>query len=334
MDGDLQNDPSDIPRLVKVLLEGEDADGMAIQSRLTGRRGYDLVCGWRQDRKDDNFTRRLPSFLANLLISKMTGVKLKDYGCSLKAFQRDLVDQLRPYGEMHRFLPMLAVLEGATLTEMPVKHHARSAGESKYSALGRTPRVLADLATILFMQKFMTKPMHFMGVVGGLLMLAGVLVMIASIAVHIPTLCYMSIGEVFSLVCGFLVLGLELFISGIQVLVLGFIAEVLVRTYFESQGRPIYTVRTILGEGLILCITPSTQHSRWLCNASLTWLRAPAAQSCRAKVLTLSQYSKALQHNHRACAGKSRLVWVSTTASTAKNIINNKATKRGRRTRP
>lgn len=226
MDGDLQNDPSDIPRLVKVLLEGEDADGMAIQSRLTGRRGYDLVCGWRQDRKDDNFTRRLPSFLANLLISKMTGVKLKDYGCSLKAFQRDLVDQLRPYGEMHRFLPMLAVLEGATLTEMPVKHHARSAGESKYSALGRTPRVLADLATILFMQKFMTKPMHFMGVVGGLLMLAGVLVMIASIAVHIPTLCYMSIGEVFSLVCGFLVLGLELFISGIQVLVLGFIAEV------------------------------------------------------------------------------------------------------------
>ena len=156
----------------------------------------------------------------------MTGVKLKDYGCSLKAFQRDLVDELQPYGELHRFLPMLSVIEGATITEIPVKHNARTSGKSKYSAFGRTPRVLADLVTLLFIQKFMTKPMHLMGVVAGILMLVGVVVMVASVAVHIPALSYMSIGEVFSLVCGFLVLGLELFISGVQVLFLGFISEV------------------------------------------------------------------------------------------------------------
>jgi glycosyltransferase involved in cell wall biosynthesis len=142
LDGDLQNDPNDIPRLLSKLNEG-----------------YDLVSGWRKNRQDDRVTRLIPSQIANWTIGKVTGVKLHDYGCSLKAYRAELIADLNLYGELHRFLPALAYIEGAKITEIPVNHYARIHGKSKYG-LGRTFRVLMDLLTVFFMKKFLTRPMH------------------------------------------------------------------------------------------------------------------------------------------------------------------------------
>ncbi|HBE49488.1 MAG TPA: glycosyltransferase, partial [Cyanobacteria bacterium UBA11369] len=148
LDGDLQNDPADIPLLIGKLQEG-----------------YDMVSGWRKNRQDAAVTRLLPSKIANWLIGQITGVKLHDYGCSLKAYRTELVADMNLYGELHRFLPALAYIEGARITEMPVRHHARRYGSSKYG-LGRTFRVLMDLLTIWFMKKFLTRPMHVFGLLG------------------------------------------------------------------------------------------------------------------------------------------------------------------------
>ncbi len=221
LDGDLQNDPADIPRLLAKLDEG-----------------YDLVSGWRKDRKDAALTRLLPSKMANWLIGRVTGVNLHDYGCSLKAYRSELVADMNLYGELHRFLPALAFIEGARIAELPVRHHARKYGRSKYG-LGRTFRVLMDLLTIWFMKRFLTRPMHVFGLLGLSSMLLGIL--LGGYLTFIKLALGVSIGH-----RPLLILAVVLLLTGIQLFSFGLLAELLMRTYHESQGRPIYRVREIL----------------------------------------------------------------------------------------
>ncbi|HEY9295040.1 MAG TPA: glycosyltransferase, partial [Phormidium sp.] len=221
LDGDLQNDPADIPVLMAKLEEG-----------------YDLVSGWRRKRQDAAVKRLLPSKIANWLIGKVTGVKLHDYGCSLKAYRSELVADMNLYGELHRFLPALAYIEGAKITEIPVRHHARRFGQSKYG-LGRTFRVLMDLLTIWFMKKFLTRPMHVFGLLGLGSMVTGVLIG--------GYLTFLKLG--FGEEIGnrpLLVLAVVLLLAGVQLFGFGLLAELLMRTYHESQGRPIYRVREVV----------------------------------------------------------------------------------------
>lgn len=221
IDGDLQNDPIDIPLLFAKLEEG-----------------YDLVSGWRKNRQDAKLTRLLPSKIANWLIGRVTGVKLHDYGCSLKAYRAELVADLNLYGELHRFLPALAFIEGARIVEMPVRHHARRYGKSKYG-LGRTFRVLMDLFVIVFMKKFLTRPMHVFGLLGLLSMTVG-----TALGLYLTVLKLgfgQSIGQ-----RPLLILAVLLFLTGVQSLSFGLLAELGMRTYHESQGRPIYRVREIV----------------------------------------------------------------------------------------
>ncbi len=221
MDGDLQNDPQDIPRLLEKIEEG-----------------YDVVSGWRKDRKDPFFSRRLPSILANALISRLTKVKLHDYGCSLKAYRREVIEGLTIYGELHRFIPVLVSFGGARIAEIPVTHHPRRFGRSKYG-LSRTYRVLLDLMLMLFFRKFATKPLHIFGLTGGLFFLVGFFIEL-----------YLSIEKLF-----FhhrighrplLLLGVLLILTGVNLLGTGLLAELVIRTYYEASGRRIYTVREVL----------------------------------------------------------------------------------------
>ncbi|HEY9859320.1 MAG TPA: glycosyltransferase family 2 protein [Candidatus Obscuribacterales bacterium] len=221
LDGDLQNDPADIPHLLARLDEG-----------------YDLVSGWRKARQDAALTRLLPSKIANWLIGNVTGVKLHDYGCSLKAYRSELVADMNLYGELHRFLPALAFIEGARITEIPVRHHARRFGQSKYG-LGRTLRVLMDLFTIFFMKKFLTRPMHVFGSFGLASMVGGVL--LGSYLTFLKLGLGQSIGD-----RPLLILSVVLFLAGIQLFSFGLLAELLMRTYHESQDRPIYRVREVV----------------------------------------------------------------------------------------
>lgn len=224
LDGDLQNDPADIPMLVAKLNEG-----------------YDLVSGWRKHRQDAALTRLLPSKIANALIGSVTGVKLHDYGCSLKAYRAEVVEDMNLYGELHRFLPALAYIEGARITEVPVRHHARQFGKSKYG-LGRTVRVVMDLFTIAFMKKFLTRPMHVFGLWGLVLMGSSTLV-----GLYLGFLKFgrgQDIGD-----RPLLILAVVLFLAGVQLFCFGLLAELLMRTYHESQGRPIYRVREVTGAG-------------------------------------------------------------------------------------
>ncbi|MCL1474535.1 glycosyltransferase family 2 protein [Argonema antarcticum] len=221
LDADLQNDPADIPRLLAKLAEG-----------------YDLVSGWRKHRKDAAITRLLPSKIANWLIGRVTGVELHDYGCSLKAYRTELVADMNLYGELHRFLPALAYIEGARITEMPVGHHARRYGRSKYG-LGRTFRVLMDLLTIWFMKTFLTRPMHVFGLLGLLSMLLGILLG------GYLTFLKLGLGQVIGN-RPLLILAVVLLLTGIQLFSVGLLAELLMRTYHESQGRPIYRVREVV----------------------------------------------------------------------------------------
>ena len=221
LDGDLQNDPADIPLLLEKLAEG-----------------YDLVSGWRKNRQDAAVTRLLPSKIANWLIGKITGVKLHDYGCSLKAYRKELVADMNLYGELHRFLPALAYIEGARITEMPVRHHARRYGSSKYG-LGRTFRVLMDLLTIWFMKKFLTRPMHVFGLLGLISMFLGTL--LGSYLTFLKIGLGEEIGN-----RPLLILAVVLLLTGVQLFSFGLLAELLMRTYHESQGRPIYRVREIV----------------------------------------------------------------------------------------
>lgn len=221
LDGDLQNDPADIPDLLAKLDEG-----------------YDLVSGWRKNRQDAALTRLLPSKIANWLIGRVTGVKLHDYGCSLKAYRSELVADMNLYGELHRFLPALAFIEGARITEMPVRHHARRYGKSKYG-LGRTLRVIMDLFTIFFMKKFLTRPMHVFGTFGFLSMFLGIV--LGAYLSFLKLGLGQSIGD-----RPLLILAVVLFLAGVQLFSFGLLAELLMRTYHESQGRPIYRVREVV----------------------------------------------------------------------------------------
>ena len=221
LDGDLQNDPADITQLLVKLNEG-----------------YDLVSGWRQQRQDDALTRLLPSKIANWVIGKITGVKLHDYGCSLKAYRSELLADMNLYGELHRFLPALAYIEGGRITEIPVRHHSRRYGKSKYG-LGRTFRVLMDLLTVLFMKKFLTRPMHVFGFFGLVAMVLGTI-----LGLHLSFLKIalgQNIGD-----RPLLILAVLLILTGVQLFCFGLLAELLMRTYHESQDRPIYRVREVI----------------------------------------------------------------------------------------
>lgn len=221
LDGDLQNEPGDIPMLVAKLEEG-----------------YDLVSGWRKNRQDAKLTRLLPSKIANSLIGRVTGVKLHDYGCSLKAYRAEVLADMHLYGELHRFLPALAFIEGARIAEMPVRHHARRYGSSKYG-LSRTFRVLMDLLTIAFMKKFLTRPMHVFGLFGLLSIGLG-----TALGLYL-TFLKLALGENIGQ-RPLLILALLLLLAGVQLFSFGLLAELLMRTYHESQGRPIYRVREVV----------------------------------------------------------------------------------------
>lgn len=200
--------------------------------------GYDVVSGWRKNRQDAALTRLLPSRIANWLISQLTGVQLHDYGCSLKAYRAELVADMKLYGELHRFLPALAFIEGAKITEIPVNHHARRFGRSKYG-LDRTFRVVMDLLTISFIKKFLTRPMHVFGLLGLLSFSLGII--IGGYLSFIRLALGESIGE-----RPLLILAVLLTLTGIQLFCFGLLAELSMRTYHESQDRPIYRVREVI----------------------------------------------------------------------------------------
>ena len=221
LDADMQNDPADIPMLLAKLDEG-----------------YDLVSGWRKDRKDNRLTRTIPSIFANGLISWVTGVHLHDYGCSLKAYRRDALEGFRLYGEMHRFIPVFAHSVGARITEIPVRHHHRKFGEANYG-LERTLKVILDLFTVKFLLNYSHKPMRLFGGMGMIL-----------ITVSVALLLYLFVRRVFFLVSvlgsPFFQIGVMFLILGFQSILMGLIAELLARTYHESQAKPTYTVREMI----------------------------------------------------------------------------------------
>jgi len=221
MDGDLQNDPEDIPKLLNEL-----------------NKGYDIVSGWRKDRKDAFLSRTLPSKIANWLISKVTGVYLHDYGCSLKAYKSDVAKRLDYYGEMHRFLPALAKSVGAKITEIPVKHHPRIYGKSKYG-ISRTFKVILDLFLVKFLLDYKTKPLRVFGGVGLILFITGVLSLLYLIGVKI------FLGEDIGH-RPLLIFGTLLVLSGIQLISTGIVAELIMRTYYEAQEKRPYIIREIV----------------------------------------------------------------------------------------
>ena len=224
MDGDLQNDPTDIPRLIAKLNEG-----------------YDVVSGWRSNRQDTFITRKIPSLLANALISSFTGVHLHDYGCTLKAYRREVLDGINLYGEMHRFVPALASQVGAKVTELPVNHHPRRYGTSKYG-ISRTLRVILDLMTVKFLLAYSTKPIQLFGKWGVYTLVAG----FASGA----TTIYMKLFEHMSMNRNpLLILTAFLLFMGVQFIVMGLLGELNARTYFESQGKPIYVIKDRINLG-------------------------------------------------------------------------------------
>jgi glycosyltransferase involved in cell wall biosynthesis len=221
LDADMQNDPADIPALLAKLDEG-----------------YDLVSGWRKDRKDNPLTRTLPSNLANGLISWVTGVHLHDYGCTLKAYRRAALEGFRLYGEMHRFIPVFAHSVGARITELPVRHHPRRFGRTKYG-LDRIAKVILDLFTVKFLLEYSHKPIRLFGGAGAFLMFIGG-----------ADLLYLFIRRTLANISAFnsplLLVGVMFIILGFQSVLMGLIAELLARTYHESQQKPTYTIREIL----------------------------------------------------------------------------------------
>ena len=217
LDGDLQNDPGDIPLLVNKI-----------------RDGFDLVSGWRYRRQDAAISRKLPSKIANRLIGKVTGVRLNDYGCSLKAYRKEVLTDMRLYGELHRFLPVLANIEGARITEVKVNHRARQFGSSKYG-IDRTFRVLMDLLTVWFMNRFLTRPMYVFG-------FGGILAIIGSFITSFYLLTIKLLGEDIGN-RPLLIFALLLAVTGVQLFGFGLLGELQIRTYHESQNRPIYRIR-------------------------------------------------------------------------------------------
>ena len=222
MDGDLQNDPTDLPRMLKIAEE----------------EGFDMVAGNRANRKDGMVLRKIPSQIANYIIRGTTDVHLKDYGCALKVLKADLAKDLGLYGELHRFVPVLAHLEGAKITQVDVKHHARQFGKSKYG-LNRTFKVMSDLLLMLFFKKYMQKPMHLFGNVGVFLFISGLLINFYLLIVKL--MGYDIWGR------PILILGMMLLLGGIQFITIGIVVEIQMRTYFESQQKKPYKVRKVTG---------------------------------------------------------------------------------------
>ena len=221
IDADLQNDPTDIPRLLAKLDEG-----------------YDVVSGWRKDRKDAQIRRNWISRVANRLISRVSGVKLNDYGCTLKAYRRSVVSDIRLYGEMHRFIPIYAQWQGARITELSVTHHAREFGTSKYG-LERIFKVVLDLLVVVFLRRFFAKPIYLFGGFG-----------IASIILSVVTI-FLAIGlrlflHIYLIQTPLPLLSALLFLVGVMSILLGLVAEMMVRTYYESQGARAYLVRELI----------------------------------------------------------------------------------------
>lgn len=220
LDGDLQNDPTDIPRMLE-LLKKED---------------WDVVAGNRKNRKDGFVLRKIPSKIANALIRRWTKVYIKDYGCTLKIFRREIAEDLGLYGELHRFIPVLAAMQGAKITQVDVNHHARQFGKSKYG-LGRTFRVLSDLVTMIFFRRYIQKPMHLFGTLGFISLFVGIII-------NTYLLILKIMGQD---IAGkpLLIAGLIFLLGGIQLITIGILAEINVRTYFESQNKKTYQVRKV-----------------------------------------------------------------------------------------
>jgi glycosyltransferase involved in cell wall biosynthesis len=217
MDADLQNDPDDIPAMLTKLDEG-----------------YDVVSGWRKNRQDKALSRRLPSVIANWIIGRTAGLRLHDYGCTLKAYRREVLEPVRLYGEMHRFIPIYAKWSGARVTEMVVRHHARTEGKSKYG-IGRTVKVLLDLITVKFLGDYSTKPLYLFGKWGLVSMFGG---FASGVAVLVRKFGYGAYAHRDPL----LILAVMLFLLGVQLVGMGLLAELQVRTYHESQQKPIYLI--------------------------------------------------------------------------------------------
>ncbi|MDE0185494.1 MAG: glycosyltransferase family 2 protein [Candidatus Poribacteria bacterium] len=241
MDADLQNDPFDVERLLEKLDDG-----------------YDIVSGWRANRQDGFFLRRIPSILANRLISWMTGVYLHDFGCTLKAYRREILENINLYGELHRFIPAFAKLIGARMAEIKVRHHPRARGKSKYG-ISRTIRVILDLITVKFLMSYSTRPIQIFGLFGLIFFLSGIcicgylsigkLFFPAGVESGILSYLYAATGERgFSLIerMPMLILGVLLLFTGIQFITMGLIGELVIRTYHESQKKPIYVIRDII----------------------------------------------------------------------------------------
>ncbi len=220
LDGDLQNDPSDIRGMLD-LLKRED---------------WDVVAGNRKNRKDGMFLRKIPSKIANALIRQVTGVYIKDYGCTLKVFRREIAEELNLYGELHRFIPVIAKMQGARITQVDVKHHPRKFGKSKYG-IGRTFRVLSDLVLMLFFRRYIQKPMHLFGTIGFISLGIGMVINLYLLVLKI--MGHDIWGK------PLLILGLIFLLGGIQLITIGILAEISVRTYFESQNKKTYTVRKV-----------------------------------------------------------------------------------------
>jgi glycosyltransferase involved in cell wall biosynthesis len=221
MDGDLQNDPADIPMLLNELQEG-----------------YDVVLGWRKDRKDGFWLRRLPSLMANALIRKVTGVTTRDMGCTLRVMRREAAKELSLYGEMHRFINVLAQHDGWRVIQLPVQHHARKFGQTKYN-LTRTVRVVLDLITVKFLHSYLARPMHVFGLGGLFFIFTGFLSLAICIVQRLWFQEHMNRNPL-------LLLSVMLVVIGVQFISMGLIGEVLSRTYYESQGKTSYLVRTTL----------------------------------------------------------------------------------------
>lgn len=218
MDGDFQNDPEDIPLMMQKLDEG-----------------YDMISGWRKDRKDAFFSRRFPSIIANRLIQKVTGVTVTDLGCSLKIYRREIIQDIQLYGELHRFLPVLAKWAGARIGEIPVRHHPRQFGKSKYG-LSRTIRVILDLITVTFLMNYATTPLRIFGGIGFWSILFGCLSGIAAIIMRITGVQNLNRNPLLLIAVGAVIVG-------IQFILMGLLGEINIRTYYESQSKPIYLIR-------------------------------------------------------------------------------------------
>jgi glycosyltransferase involved in cell wall biosynthesis len=235
MDGDGQNDPGDIPRLLDKLSEG-----------------FDVVSGWRT-RRDDRFSRRLPSVVANRLTSALLGVPLHDYGCTMKAYRREVIEDIRLYGEMHRFIPIYAAWEGASVTELPVSHHARRHGKSKYG-FGRISRVFLDLVIMYFIDRAFDRPMQFFGKLGLVFWVLAGLTFVWAVV--------LKFGYEVSLIQTPLpLLAATIGLSGVLFILLGLIAEVQARIYFEARGKPPYKVKSVTRQSAEL--RPTVLASRW-----------------------------------------------------------------------